>query len=104
MSMAWEVTPDDVFNVLVRMGLNPSLAEVNDILNKLDCEAIEENALHGYEMDDQTAYAYEEIQTQIEQMDIRRINEASREELPLLIGTLRTEAGQKALEQRLKGS
>ena len=82
MSNAWEVTQDDVYNVMKAHGIptdfldemvqEGSMEEVVDY--QLDHDAIEREALRGDVMDEQVIYAYEEINRQLLQ-DGTLINE-----------------------------
>lgn len=67
MSCAWEVTDEDVRNVLSQIGeTDPTDQEVKSILGSLDMDMIEACALFGDSMEDQTEYAYREMRRQIE--------------------------------------
>jgi len=66
--MAWETTTDDVWNALERMNETRTEEEVDDILNKLNHDVIESEALQGDDMLEQTEYATHEIINQIESM------------------------------------
>jgi len=65
MSYAWETTEDDILNVVHDMGKKADEDKVHDIDNLLDHFAIEDAALNGDSMEEQTKYAYEEIKKQI---------------------------------------
>lgn len=65
MCTAFEITTDDVEIVLRRMGRTD---DPDEIFDQLDCGAIEKAALYGDDMDEQTRYAYEEIETQIKEL------------------------------------
>ena len=75
MSLAFEITSDDVEIVLDR--LDPAVRarlpqDPQDILDDIvDEDAVESAALHGVEMDEQTNYALDEIQAQL----VKHINE-----------------------------
>jgi hypothetical protein len=65
MSNAWEITTDDVLNVAHEMGMKLTTEETEKIYNDLDHFLIEEAALNGKDLEEQTDYAYEEIKRQI---------------------------------------
>jgi len=66
---AWEVSDEDVRNVLHRMGMPPTSGyEVHDTLGMLDTDAIEAAALQGDTQEDQTEYAYREMERQLEEL------------------------------------
>ena len=65
MSNAFEVTPDDVLNVVHRMGKKISGDKAHEIHNALDHFKIEEEALRANDLDAQTDAAYQEIERQI---------------------------------------
>lgn len=75
MSLAFEITSDDVAIVLDR--LDPAVRarlpqDPQDILDDIvDEDAVESAALHGVEMDEQTNYALDEIQAQL----VKHVNE-----------------------------
>ena len=62
MSLAFEITEEDIQNVLTR---NKAEGNPNAILDLLDMAAIEKAALYGDDIDDQTEYAYQEIEKQL---------------------------------------
>jgi len=70
MSNAWEVTPDDVLNVIHSMGMKVTGDQAQTIHNDLDQFEIENAALHGDTIEEQTKYSYEEIKRQIERMNL----------------------------------
>ena len=70
MSAAWETTVDDVFNTLKSLGVKKTTEEVKAILDDLDTDKIEKEALRGDDMDEQLDYAYLEIKEQIIEMGI----------------------------------
>jgi hypothetical protein len=70
MSAAWETTVDDVFNTLKSLGVKKTTEEVKAILDDLDTDKIEKEALRGDDMDEQLDYAYLEIKDQIIEMGI----------------------------------
>jgi len=65
MSNAWETTSEDVENALKQVGIIVDEDKSEELHEKLDMEAIEEAALWGDEMEEQTDYAYEEIVKQL---------------------------------------
>ena len=75
MSLAFEITSDDVEIVLDR--LDPAVRarlpqDPQDILDDIvDEDAVESAALHGDGMDEQTNYALDEIQAQL----VKHVNE-----------------------------
>lgn len=75
MSLAFEITSDDVSIVLDR--LDPAVRarlpqDPQDILDDIvDEDAVESAALHGDGMDEQTNYALDEIQAQL----VKHVNE-----------------------------
>jgi hypothetical protein len=69
MSLAWETTADDVYNVMrthnvvdETMNLRGRAEKEFDDLDEEDHSRIEEAALRGDDMDEQTNYAYDEIE------------------------------------------
>ena len=75
MSMAFEITSDDVSIVLDRLApeiLAKLPQDPQDILDEIvDEDAVESAALHGDGMDEQTNYALDEIQAQL----VKHVNE-----------------------------
>lgn len=65
MNNAWETTEDDVLNVIHNMGRKATSEKIQEIMDDLDNFSIEDAALNGDSMDEQTKYAYEEIKRQI---------------------------------------
>lgn len=65
MSYAWEVTIDDIINVFIRNQLPVSDSVAMDILDDLDLFLIEKAVLYGNDLDEQTEYAYQEIERQL---------------------------------------
>ena len=70
MSNAWETTIDDIANVLERNGVDIDydmeewkLEEICDF--QIDHIAVEKAALHGLDLEEQTKYAYREIENQL---------------------------------------
>ncbi len=68
MSNAWETTLDDVENVLTQKFGGGFMESTGQIHEDLDHSKIEDAALHGNDMDEQTGYAHEEIEKQIREM------------------------------------
>lgn len=68
MGVAFEITEEDVAAVLDGMGLPADGAA--DLLARLDDAAVEAAALHGDAMEQQTAYAHEEILRQLGEMGV----------------------------------
>lgn len=62
MSMAWEVTPDDVQQVLDKHGINRQAEEVYEFV---DPNKVEDAALNGDDMDEQVQYALQNIEEQL---------------------------------------
>jgi hypothetical protein len=67
MNTAFEVTVDDVENVLNKHKLELEL-DADTIHGELDHDALEEAALWGDDMDEQTNYACQEIEKQLKEM------------------------------------
>jgi len=65
MSTAWETTTEDVMNVCKNNGERITEAQAEEILDRLDTDKIEKEALRGDDMDEQVDYAYIEIWEQI---------------------------------------
>lgn len=65
MSMAWEVTVDDVEIVLERHGIKKTEEEISDIHDGLDCDEVEEVVLSYTDFDDQVDAALDEIERQL---------------------------------------
>ena len=65
MSNAWETTTDDVLNVVHQLGKKIDGDTCHTILEELDQFAIENAALNGDDIDEQTQYAYDEMKMQI---------------------------------------
>ena len=73
MSLAFEITREDVETVCINNGTTPNDAPtpqeweefINECMDVLDFDLIESSALCGDDMDDQVAYAYEEITSQL---------------------------------------
>jgi len=67
MSNAFEITPDDILNVVHRMGKKITGEKCNDLLESLDQFKIENEALRANDLETQTDYAYQEIERQIKE-------------------------------------
>lgn len=65
MSMAWEVTVDDVETVLERNGIKKTEQEISEIHDGLDCDEVEEVVLSYTDFDDQVDAALDEIERQL---------------------------------------
>lgn len=65
MTNAFEITPEDVVNVMRKHGKNISEAEAEVLFSALDLGEIESAALYGDDLDEQTALAYDEIARQL---------------------------------------
>ena len=65
MNDTWETTIEDVKFVLGSYGIQLLEQQVRELLGRLDCDAIEQAALSGTEIDQQVSYAYEEIEKQL---------------------------------------
>ena len=70
MSNAWEVTPEDVANVLRVRGITKNEKELSEIHGQLDMDAIEQAALADDDIDEQTACANNEIEDQMIRLGI----------------------------------
>lgn len=76
-SMAYEVTEEDVENVLRRNSLRvsntkgkPFEAMASEIFEHLDVSLIEDAALKGDDLNEQTDYAYDEITRQLREQGV----------------------------------
>jgi hypothetical protein len=65
MSLAWETTNEDVATVLRVHNVNLRQNKLEEVSTNLDFDAIEQAALAGDEIDEQTNYAYQEIEDQL---------------------------------------
>lgn len=78
MSLAYQVTLEDVENVLSSNTLSPtSTASIRSIeaiatvaMPMLNFELIEQSALYGVDLDEQTDFANDEIARQLRELDI----------------------------------
>jgi len=64
-NLAFEITVEDVINVLRKENRIAQLSRVEELYNELDFGAIEKEALYGDDIDEQTEYAYDAIWEQI---------------------------------------
>lgn len=62
MSMAWEITTDDVETVLKAHGVSLPEDRVSELHDGLDADSIEDGLLHYTDMDDQTASMLSDIE------------------------------------------
>lgn len=62
---AFEITQEDVNTVLSAHNIVKTPKERERIFDDLDCGEIEGAALYGDEMEEQTNYAYQEIENQL---------------------------------------
>ena len=67
---AWQTTTDDIANVLRAWGIEKIEGELERLSDRLDHNEVENAALNGDEMDEQTNYTYGEIELQLVQMGI----------------------------------
>jgi hypothetical protein len=65
LSFAWEVTVDDVLIGLERKRINVTWEQADKIHDMIDLDEMEEAALRGDDMDEQTELALEEFYNQI---------------------------------------
>ena len=70
MNTAWETTQEDLVTVLNAHGKRLSDRMFNTVYDKLNTDDIEAEALAGDSMEEQTAYAYKEIEKQLKDMEI----------------------------------
>ena len=70
MSNAFEITNDDVENVLSRNNVKSNTILVKSIFDILDHGLIEKAALYGDDIEEQTEYAYKEIESQLKILNI----------------------------------
>lgn len=64
-STAWETTEDDVLTVLDAHGLDVSDAQLTELHESLDHDAIIDGLLHLTDMDDQTDSMLESLEAQL---------------------------------------
>lgn len=65
MSAAFEATADDVYVVLRNVGIDKTLDECGAILETIDLADVEQAALYGDDLDEQTDFAHQEIHHQL---------------------------------------
>lgn len=65
MSMAWEVTVEDVEIVLERNGIIKTEEEISEIHDGLDCDEVEDVVLSYTDFDEQCDAALDEIERQL---------------------------------------
>lgn len=68
MSLAFEVTLEDVKNVLMNSMDKYSEDEIENMLESLDFNSIEEAALSSIDFDEQVDNAYSEIKSQLTEL------------------------------------
>lgn len=68
--IAFGISTDDVANVLSHAGIDADDSRCEELFDQLDFEEIEAAALSGFEMDEQTEYAYEEIRRQLTDLGV----------------------------------
>ncbi len=64
--MAFGISSDDVIAVALRRGVSLSEEKAEALFDDLDHDAIEDAALAGDDMGEQTDYAFDEIERQLE--------------------------------------
>lgn len=67
MSLAFEVTPDDVENVFIRNNISASPEKISDAFDSLDYDEVERAALSEIDFDDQVTAALLEIENQLKE-------------------------------------
>ena len=77
MNDAWETTIDDVKFVLASYKIDLPEKEIQEILGRLNFDAIERAALSGTEIDQQVTYAYQEIEKQLGGMGVLPIGSSA---------------------------
>ena len=67
MSLAWEVSSEDIVNVMTDHGVQIELDDprLENIISSLDHNKIEQAALFGDDIDEQTEFANENIKEQL---------------------------------------
>lgn len=65
MSLAWEVTNEDIETALDALGLNSSEGSVESARESLDEGAVERAALRSTDFDEQCQFALDEIKSQL---------------------------------------
>jgi hypothetical protein len=71
MSFAWEVTEEDVENVLKKHKLQVSDTTLSELHGSLDCDKIEKAVLYYTDFDDQCNAALKEIEEQLKEQIIK---------------------------------
>lgn len=66
MGMAFGISSDDVLAVALKRGVKMTDAQAEKWFDQLDADEVEEAALHGDDMDEQTEYAYQNIDEQLD--------------------------------------
>lgn len=67
LAWAWETTADDVVNVFRNNGQTMDFDRADAIVEQLDHDEIGVAALYGHDMEEQTEYAYQEIERQLKE-------------------------------------
>lgn len=62
---AFEITASDIFVVLSTAGIDRTYEQCEEILELLDASEVEDAALNGRDVEEQTAFAHEEILRQL---------------------------------------
>ena len=72
MSMAWETTTEDIEQVLENEGFDGNIIDefLDNLHSNIDHERVEEAALYGDEMEEQTDYAYSNIRDQLVEQEV----------------------------------
>lgn len=65
MSLAFEITPDDIIRVAQTQGVELDDTTAFDWLDAIDARAVEKAALYGHDLDQQIEYADQEILDQL---------------------------------------
>lgn len=68
MSMAFEITEDDVEGVLCQHLKNVSSEMVEKAFDEIDHDQVEKSALHGDDMDEQLEFALKDIESQLKEL------------------------------------
>jgi hypothetical protein len=61
----FQISAEDVATVLTQMGVTRDAATIERLFERLDACAVERAALHGQDLEQQTEYAYQAIQEQL---------------------------------------
>lgn len=70
MGMAFEITEDDVENVMSKHLKNVSQKMVENAFEEIDHGRVERSALYGNDMDEQTSFALQDIEHQLQELKI----------------------------------